>query len=166
MGHAKAAILLQETLDEEKAADEKLTSLAESGINQDAADAAHPRRRRRRRRGEVAGRRAAVAGRRSAVPNVPPPLSEAGGCPGAERGAGIAGLAILSGNDDSPGLRIFRPPDSPNRSPSALALGAAHRPGPRESPQHQVYAVRFASIGYSVGNLVAGAIRSRSSTSR
>jgi ferritin-like metal-binding protein YciE len=42
MGHAQAAILLQETLDEEKAADEKLTSLAESGINQDAADAAHP----------------------------------------------------------------------------------------------------------------------------
>ena len=42
MGHAQAAMLLQETLDEEKAADEKLTSLAESGINQDAADAAHP----------------------------------------------------------------------------------------------------------------------------
>jgi ferritin-like metal-binding protein YciE len=42
MGHAQAAMLLQETLDEEKAADEKLTSLAEGGINQDAADAAHP----------------------------------------------------------------------------------------------------------------------------
>jgi ferritin-like metal-binding protein YciE len=42
MGHTEAADLLQETLDEEKAADEKLTSLAESGINQDAADAAHP----------------------------------------------------------------------------------------------------------------------------
>src|SRR5688500_7841242 len=42
MGHEEAAVLLQETLDEEKAADEKLTSLAESGINQDAADAAHP----------------------------------------------------------------------------------------------------------------------------
>ena len=42
MGHEEAAVLLQETLDEEKAADEKLTSLAEGGINQDAAEAAHP----------------------------------------------------------------------------------------------------------------------------
>jgi len=41
MGHEEAAVLLQETLDEEKAADEKLTSLAEGGINQDAAEAAH-----------------------------------------------------------------------------------------------------------------------------
>ena len=39
MGHTEAADLLQETLDEEKAADEKLSSLAEGGINQDAADA-------------------------------------------------------------------------------------------------------------------------------
>jgi ferritin-like metal-binding protein YciE len=42
MGHEEAADLLQETLDEEKAADEALTSLAEGGINQEAADAAHP----------------------------------------------------------------------------------------------------------------------------
>ena len=42
MGHTEAAGLLQETLDEEKAADEKLSSLAEGGINQDAAEAAHP----------------------------------------------------------------------------------------------------------------------------
>jgi len=42
MGHNEAADLLQETLDEEKAADEKLTSLAEGGINQEAADTAHP----------------------------------------------------------------------------------------------------------------------------
>ena len=41
MGHEEAAELLQETLDEEKAADEKLSTLAEDGINQDAADAAH-----------------------------------------------------------------------------------------------------------------------------
>ena len=41
MGHTDAADLLQETLDEEKAADEKLTSLAEAGINQSAADTAH-----------------------------------------------------------------------------------------------------------------------------
>jgi len=42
MGHDEAADLLQETLDEEKAADEKLTALAESGINQGAAEVAHP----------------------------------------------------------------------------------------------------------------------------
>jgi ferritin-like metal-binding protein YciE len=42
MGHTEAADLLQQTLDEEKAADEKLTALAESGINQEAADKAHP----------------------------------------------------------------------------------------------------------------------------
>jgi ferritin-like metal-binding protein YciE len=41
MGHDEAAELLQENLDEEKAADEKLTSLAEAGINQGAADQAH-----------------------------------------------------------------------------------------------------------------------------
>jgi ferritin-like metal-binding protein YciE len=42
MGHAEAADLLQETLDEEKAADKKLSGLAEGGINQGAADDAHP----------------------------------------------------------------------------------------------------------------------------
>jgi ferritin-like metal-binding protein YciE len=42
MGHDDAAELLQETLDEEKAADEKLSALAEGGINQEAAAAAHP----------------------------------------------------------------------------------------------------------------------------
>jgi ferritin-like metal-binding protein YciE len=42
MGHTEAAALLEQTLNEEKAADEKLTSLAEGGINQEAADAAHP----------------------------------------------------------------------------------------------------------------------------
>jgi ferritin-like metal-binding protein YciE len=40
MGHAEAAKLLQKTLDEEKAADKKLSGLAEAGINQGAADAA------------------------------------------------------------------------------------------------------------------------------
>ena len=42
LGHAEAAKLLQQTLDEEKAADKKLSGLAEGGINQSAADAAHP----------------------------------------------------------------------------------------------------------------------------
>ena len=41
MGHTDAADLLQETLDEEKAADEKLSSLAKAGINREAADGAH-----------------------------------------------------------------------------------------------------------------------------
>jgi ferritin-like metal-binding protein YciE len=41
MGHSGAVKLLQQTLDEEKAADKKLSSLAEGGINQGAADAAH-----------------------------------------------------------------------------------------------------------------------------
>jgi ferritin-like metal-binding protein YciE len=42
LGHDEAAELLQQTLDEEKAADEKLSGLAEGGINQSAADASRP----------------------------------------------------------------------------------------------------------------------------
>jgi ferritin-like metal-binding protein YciE len=38
LGHQEVAELLEQTLGEEKAADEKLTQLAESGINQDAAE--------------------------------------------------------------------------------------------------------------------------------
>jgi ferritin-like metal-binding protein YciE len=41
MDHTEAAKLLQQTLDEEKAADKKLSGLAEAGINQSAANAAH-----------------------------------------------------------------------------------------------------------------------------
>ncbi len=41
MGQQDAARLLQQTLAEEKAADEKLTALAEGGINREAADSAH-----------------------------------------------------------------------------------------------------------------------------
>jgi ferritin-like metal-binding protein YciE len=37
MGHTEAAKLLRQTLDEEKAADRKLSSLAEGGINRNAA---------------------------------------------------------------------------------------------------------------------------------
>jgi len=40
LGHNEAASLLGETLAEEKAADEKLTSLAESGVNAEAAHTA------------------------------------------------------------------------------------------------------------------------------
>jgi ferritin-like metal-binding protein YciE len=41
MGHDKAARLLKQTLSEEEAADEKLTSLAKAGINEQAAADAH-----------------------------------------------------------------------------------------------------------------------------
>ena len=41
MGHSEAEDLLQEILDEEKAADEKLTAIAESGVNAEAAAGAH-----------------------------------------------------------------------------------------------------------------------------
>jgi len=52
MGHTDAAALLQQNLEEEKAADKKLSALAEGGINQQAAKAAHP----------AGGREAAMAG--------------------------------------------------------------------------------------------------------
>jgi ferritin-like metal-binding protein YciE len=42
MGHDTAVSLLEETLEEEKAADEKLTSIAEGGVNEQAAEIAHP----------------------------------------------------------------------------------------------------------------------------
>ena len=42
LGNDRAKDLLGQTLDEEKAADEKLTILAEGGINQNAAEIAHP----------------------------------------------------------------------------------------------------------------------------
>ena len=77
MGHTEAAKLLQQTLDEEKAADKKLSGLAEGGINQGAADAAHSGRGRgtggcrravpgRVRRRPVAGSAACSRGRHGA----------------------------------------------------------------------------------------------------
>jgi ferritin-like metal-binding protein YciE len=41
MGHEEVANILHETLEEEKAADEKLTSLAKGGVNEQAASGAH-----------------------------------------------------------------------------------------------------------------------------
>jgi ferritin-like metal-binding protein YciE len=43
MGHTEAADLLEQTLEEEKAADQKLNQIAEGGINRDAASNAHGR---------------------------------------------------------------------------------------------------------------------------
>jgi len=65
MGHTEAAELLQETLDEEKAADEKLTSLAEAGINQEAADTAHPDREEAGMGARAGGKAAQTTSRRS-----------------------------------------------------------------------------------------------------
>ena len=61
MGHTEAANLLQQTLDEEKAADEKLSDLAEGGINQGAADAAHLDEGEETMAGGSAGRKGAPA---------------------------------------------------------------------------------------------------------
>jgi ferritin-like metal-binding protein YciE len=58
MGHVEAASLLEEILGQEKAADEKLTQIAEGGINQDAAEMAH---------GEQNGEDAPPAPRRAAA---------------------------------------------------------------------------------------------------
>jgi len=44
MGHDEAVSILEQTLEEEKAADERLTELAEGGINDAAAAVAHPDR--------------------------------------------------------------------------------------------------------------------------
>ena len=71
MGHTEAAKLLQQTLDEEKAADKKLSGLAEGGINQSAADAAHQKTKTRHRLQPAAEpesfRQRAVAGNATAV---------------------------------------------------------------------------------------------------
>ena len=61
MGHTEAAKLLQQTLDEEKAADQKLSDLAEGGINQSAADAAHLDEGEETMAGGSAGRKGAPA---------------------------------------------------------------------------------------------------------
>jgi len=42
MGHDEVVGLLEQTLEEEKAADEKLSSIAEEGVNEEAAAVAHP----------------------------------------------------------------------------------------------------------------------------
>lgn len=42
MGHDEAASILESILEQEKGADKTLTMLAEGGINQEAADTAHP----------------------------------------------------------------------------------------------------------------------------
>ena len=62
MGHTEAATLLDEILGEEKAADEKLTALAEGGINQQAAQEAHPSDGSGNLKGSSAGRRQPPAG--------------------------------------------------------------------------------------------------------
>lgn len=80
MGHDEVAALLETSLDEEKAADEKLTQVAESGLNDHAARLAHPEE----DDGEEADEMAApMAGARKRQ-------SGAGGRGGAARSAGAA----------------------------------------------------------------------------
>jgi ferritin-like metal-binding protein YciE len=67
LGHDDVAALLEQTLDEEKAADAKLTKLAESGINQKAADAAGPEETSERTAPNGQKSSAQVAGRSSRV---------------------------------------------------------------------------------------------------
>jgi len=70
MGHTEAAELLAETLEEERATDEKLTSLAEGGINQEAAEGAHPEEEDEEesdRKPEPVGRGASRSGARTAT---------------------------------------------------------------------------------------------------
>jgi ferritin-like metal-binding protein YciE len=98
MGHTDAADMLQQTLDEEKATDEKLSQLAESGINQEAAGSAHPE-------DEDAEEPAPAAGRRSAK------AMAAGGGMGAGRSAGRS-----SGNGRPSGRRNGRGAGGAQRS--------------------------------------------------
>ena len=72
MGHDDAADLLQQTLDEEKAADEKLSALAEEGINQAAADATHE----------------SDSDDEGETPKMPPQRSQARGAASARRASG------------------------------------------------------------------------------
>ena len=66
MGHTEAAELLQQTLDEEKAADKKLSALAEGGINANAASSVQDEDGAQKRRPPVpVPKKAAAAGRRS-----------------------------------------------------------------------------------------------------
>jgi ferritin-like metal-binding protein YciE len=87
MGHTEAAKLLQQTLDEEKAADKKLSGLAESGINQSAADA-HPDEEQ-----EPVGRGPARAGRVR-------PLQDRGAARGRARRASGPRLTAIRRRDD------------------------------------------------------------------
>jgi ferritin-like metal-binding protein YciE len=65
MEHTEAATLLQQILDEEKAADKKLSALAEGGINQEAADSAHSDEDEDESSSRGSGSAAAVAKRRA-----------------------------------------------------------------------------------------------------
>ena len=69
MGHQEAAGLLQEILEEEKATDEKLTSIAESGINQEAAQGAHGGDEDQEEGNDAAGAAGRASGVRGASPS-------------------------------------------------------------------------------------------------
>jgi ferritin-like metal-binding protein YciE len=61
LGHSEVAALLEETLDEEKETDEKLTRIAESHVNQAAADEGDDEEMAAPRRGQMQGIRGAAS---------------------------------------------------------------------------------------------------------
>jgi ferritin-like metal-binding protein YciE len=101
MGHQDAAGLLQEILEEEKATDEKLTQLAEGGINQTAAQAAHGGEAEEEEEEGMAGARVASMAGRS----------------GARASAGTSGSSGRSGSR-SEGSRSSRSSSGRSRSGS------------------------------------------------
>jgi ferritin-like metal-binding protein YciE len=65
MGHTEAAGFLKQNLEEEKAADKKLTALADGGINRQAAAVAHPEGAEDARPSSQSKRHASAAGART-----------------------------------------------------------------------------------------------------
>ena len=85
LGHEDAAVLLEQTLEEEKAADEKLTTLAEGGINQAALDAM-PAESADRGEDEEDEGKLAMSGARSSTTGKPTGRPAQGGAPTKSRG--------------------------------------------------------------------------------
>ena len=105
MEHTEAADLLQETLDEEKAADEKLSSLAEGGINQGAADAANSNGSADRKKGRCA--EAGFKGRRDEADAAP----------------------VVSEEPDPPRVRLMIPLPRKETQRRGVSTSAAPPPG-------------------------------------
>ena len=103
MGHDEVVDLLQQNLDQEKAADEKLSSIAEGGVNQEAAELAHPDKDDRRGTAKRSGRAASPAFRPCA--QLKP---TAGAIADTRRRSGSLGLSCRSGRFGIPGIRVRR----------------------------------------------------------
>ena len=146
MGHDAVVDLLEQNLDQEKAADEKLSSIAEGGINQEAADLAHPdedeeddekKTRPKPHRAAVApaGQRPAPAGEsRDRLTSRDQPSSfltqsvaRPRDAPSAQRGWRVAGSQPIShrSGDWDPRGPEYRPPLLDFTPPPAVAFPAA-----------------------------------------